>query len=139
MMFDVKCMMYIMKDMKSRVIILAMVAAFSLPAIAQLSSDPFAATAPTTTFQSTSALVGAGSDYSSNPTIGDDGTAAQPNTAPQSRTLRPRRNDDDEWGKDNIETPEDNPIGDALLPLMLLLLGYMGYHFVVKSNKKVTE
>ena len=109
----------------------------SMPAIAQLSSDPFAATAPTTTFQSTSALVGSGSDYSSNPTIGDDGTATQPNTAPQSRTLRPRRND--EWDDDNIETPEDNPIGDALLPLMLLLLGYMGYHFVVKSNKKVTE
>ena len=127
-----------MKDMKYRVIILAMVAAFSLPAIAQFgNTDPFAATAPTTTFQSTSALVGSGSDYSSNPTIGDDGTAAQPNTAPQSRTLRPRRND--EWDDDNIETPEDNPIGDALLPLMLLLLGYMGYHFVVKSNKKVTE
>ena len=100
-----------------------MVAAFSLPAIAQLSSDPFAATAPTTTFQSTSALVGSGSDYSSNPTIGDDGTAAQPNTAPQSRTLRPRRND--EWDDDNIETPEDNPIGDALLPLMLLAVGYI--------------
>ena len=116
-------MIYILKDMKYRVLILAMVAAFSLPAIAQLSSDPFAATAPTTTFQSTSALVGSGSDYSSNPTIGDDGTAAQPNTAPQSRTLRPRRND--EWDDDNIETPEDNPIGDALLPLMLLAVGYI--------------
>ena len=117
-------MMYIKKDMKYRVIILAMVAAFSLPAIAQLgNTDSFAATAPTTTFQSTSALVGSGSDYSSNPTIGDDGTATQPNTAPQSRTLRPRRND--EWDDDNIETPEDNPIGDALLPLMLLAVGYI--------------
>ena len=124
-----------MKDMKYRVIILAMVAAFSLPAIAQLSSDPFAATAPTTTFQSTSALVGSGSDYSSNPTIGDDGTAAQPNAeaaqAPMARKISGRNN--------LIENPEDDPIGDALLPLMLLLLGYMGYHFVVKSNKKVTE
>ena len=112
-----------------------MVAAFSLPAIAQLSSDPFAATAPTTTFQSTSALVGSGSDYSSNPTIGDDGTAAQPNAeaaqAPMARKISGRNN--------LIENPEDDPIGDALLPLMLLLLGYMGYHFVVKSNKKVTE
>ena len=113
-----------MKDMKYRVIILAMVAAFSLPAIAQFgNTDPFAATAPTTTFQSTSALAGSGSDYSSNPTIGDDGTATQPNTASQSRTLRPRRND--EWDDDNIETPEDNPIGDALLPLMLLAVGYI--------------
>jgi hypothetical protein len=108
----------------------------SMPAIAQLSSDPFAATAPTTTFQSTSALVGAGSDYSSNPTIGDDGTAAQPNAeaaqaAPMARKISGRHN--------LIENPGDNPIGDALLPLMLLLLGYMGYHFVVKSNKKVTE
>ncbi len=125
-----------MKDMKYRVIILAMVAAFSLPAIAQFgNTDPFAATAPTTTFQSTSALVGSGSDYSSNPTIGEDGTAAQPNAGPKVRTISVRRND----------TPDDEddegllPIGDALLPLMLLLLGYMGYHFVVKSNKKVTE
>ncbi len=110
-----------MKDMKYRVIILAMVAAFSLPAIAQLSSDPFAATAPTTTFQSTSALAGSGSDYSSNPTIGDDGTAAQPNAeaaqAPMARKISGRHN--------LIETPEDNPIGDALLPLMLLAVGYM--------------
>ena len=128
-----------MKDMKYRVIILAMVAAFSLPAIAQLSSDPFAATAPTTTFQSTSALVGAGSDYSSNPTIGDDGTAAQPSATP--RRIGVRRNDDEDPGVPT--TPGEGevwqPIGDALLPLMLLLLGYMGYHFVVKSNKKVTE
>ena len=130
-------MMYNMKNMRYRIIVLAMVAAFSLPAIAQFgNTDPFAATAPTTTFQSTSALAGSGSDYSSNPTIGDDGTAAQPNAeaaqaAPMARKISGRHN--------LIENPGDNPIGDALLPLMLLLLGYMGYHFVVKSNKKVTE
>ena len=129
-----------MKDMKSIKVIgyglwVMGVLLVSMPAIAQLSNDPFAATAPTTTFQSTSALVGSGSDYSSNPTIGDDGTAAQPNAeaaqAPQARRISGRNN--------LIENPEDDPIGDALLPLMLLLLGYMGYHFVVKSNKKVTE
>ena len=119
-MFDVKCMMYIIKDMKYRVIILAMVAALSLPAIAQLSSDPFAATAPTTTFQSTSALVGSGSDYSSNPTIGEDGTAAQPNAGPKVRTISGRRNDTPDDGDDEGLLP----IGDALLPLMLLAIGY---------------
>ena len=118
-----------MKDMKYRVIILAMVAAFSLPAIAQLSSDPFAATAPTTTFQSTSALVGSGSDYSSNPTIGEDGTAAQPNAGPKVRTISGRRNDTPDDGDDEGLLP----IGDALLPLMLLAVRYASARRRVKA------
>lgn len=124
-------MMYIMKEMKYRIIILAMAATFSLPAMAQFSNnDPFAATAPTTTFHSTSTLTGSGSEYSSNPTISDNGSATQPYAAP--RMIGARRNDgsiDPPGDDDDIE----NPIGDALLPLMLLAVGYAAARRKVKA------
>lgn len=123
-------MMYIMKEMKYRIIILAMAATFSLPAMAQFSNnDPFAATAPTTTFHSTSTLTGSGSEYSSNPTISDNGSATQPYAAP--RMIGVRRNDgiDPPGDDDDIE----NPIGDVLLPLMLLAVGYAAAKRRVKA------
>jgi hypothetical protein len=104
----------------------------SMPAIAQLSSDPFAATAPTTTFQSTSALVGSGSDYSSNPTIGDNGTATI-------RTIGVRRNENPGTpNEDEIEDEEKaewQPIGDAVWPLLLLALAYVG----VRARRRVVN
>lgn len=125
-------MMYIMKEMKYRIIILAMAATFSLPAMAQFSNnDPFAATAPTTTFHSTSTLTGSGSEYSSNPTISDNGSATQPYAAP--RMIGARRNDGIDPPDDEDEDYIENPIGDALLPLMLLAVGYAAARRRVKA------
>ena len=93
----------------------------SVPAMAQFGTqDMFNAQAPGATFQSTSTMMSSGSEYSSNPTIGDDGTASTPNAEePQqanARRIGVRHN--------LIEVPEDDPIGDVVLPLMLLAAVY---------------
>ena len=95
----------------------------SMPAMAQWGSDnQVGASAPSTTFQSTSSMTGSNSAYASNPSIGADGMAAAPNAALHSRSITNRRND--EWDDDNIETPDDNPIGGGVLPLLLLATAY---------------
>ena len=89
----------------------------SMPAMAQWGNDnQVGASAPSTTFQSTSSMTGSNSAYSSNPSIGDNGMA----TAPSHRSLGARRN------SDGIGTPDEddnddviNPIGDAILPLLM--------------------
>ena len=108
----------------------------SVPAMAQFSSNQYSefsnqTVAPSTTFQSTSSLSGSGSAYSSNPTIGDDGTAANPNAEePQqanARRIGVRHN--------LIEVPDDNPIGDVLLPLLALAIVY-GVKCIVYRHKR---
>jgi len=87
----------------------------SMPAMAQWGNDnQVGATAPSTSFQSTSSMSGSNSAYSSNPSIGDNGMASQPNAvqqAPSARGISGRHN--------LIENPDDNPIGDALWPLLM--------------------
>ena len=132
-------MMYIMKEMKSIKVIgyglwVMGMLLVSMPAMAQFSNnDPFAATAPTTTFHSTSTLTGSGSEYSSNPTISDNGSATQPYAAP--RMIGARRNDGGSIAPpdDEDEDYKENPIGDALLPLMLLAVGYAAARRRVKA------
>ena len=86
----------------------------SMPAMAQWGNDnQVGATAPSTTFQSTSSMSGSNSAYSSNPSIGDNGMASQPHAAPSSRSIS---------GPKRISNPDDdeiNPIGDAILPLLM--------------------
>lgn len=96
--------------------IVVMVAAVMLPAMAQFSQQqqPNALQ-----FQSTSTLQGSGSAYSSTPVLNEDGTANNPAAAP----VGPRR------APTPISTEEERkeaggglstPIGDAVLPLMLM-------------------
>lgn len=108
-----------MNVMKNRIVVMiVMVAALALPAMAQWGNDnQVGASAPSTTFQSTSSMTGSNSAYASNPSIGADGMAAAPNAASHSRSITNRRND--EWDDDNIETPDDNPIGGGVLPLLM--------------------
>ena len=121
--------------MKYRIIILAMVAALSLPAIAQWNNNDVMATAPTTTFQSTSTLGSSNSAYSSNPSFSSDGTATI-------RTIGARRNEGKDSGT-NPGTPDDDeqkeeewqPIGDAVWPLLLLALAYVG----VRARRRVVN
>ena len=104
----------------------------SVPAMAQFGTqDMFNAQAPGATFQSTSTMMSSGSEYSSNPTIGDDGTASTPNAdEPQqanARRIGVRHN--------LIEVPDDNPIGDVLLPLLALAIVY-GVKCIVYRHKR---
>ena len=105
-----------------RVMMITMVVAFALPAMAQSvfdSDDEMGYQ-----FQSTSTMTGSGSQYStSDPQINADGTAVVPGAAPQRRpVLRTETN------PINVREGDDgNPIGDAVLPLMLLAVGYALY------------
>ena len=107
----------------------------SAPTKAQFSNqDMFNAQAPSTTFQSTSTMMSSGSEYSSNPTIGDNGTAVAPSS--RIRTIGQRRNDvgDDE---DN-PNPDDigNPIGDVVLPLLALAMVYGVWCMVYRRKRR---
>ena len=84
------------------------------------------AEAPSAVFRSTGTLAGSGSAYSANPVLGEDGTATLggASSAPAKAPGGPRRivNPD---GDDEDDTENGTPIGDALLPLLLLACAYL--------------
>ncbi len=88
-------------------------------------------TVPTVNFQSTSTLTGSGSALSATPMLNADGTA----NTPAPTMSRPRRIEE------GIDTPPDddenpNPIGDAVLPLLLLALAYLSTRVLLKSRAR---
>ena len=122
-----------MIEMKKVIVISSLFLAVSFTAVAQIfgatqggEQKAFGATAPSATFQSTSSMSGSGSEYSSNPTLNADGTAAYQGEAnSSSKTNRqPRRAKKDESNPEI--TDGDNPIGDAVLPLLLMALAFCG-------------
>ena len=108
--------------------LISLLLALSFSATAQIigatqqeEQNAFGATAPGATFQSTSTMSGSGSTYSANPELNADGTATYEgaSNAPAKSPKRPggvRKND---W-----ENPLLQPIGDAVLPLMLMSLAF---------------
>ena len=117
-----------MIEMKKVIVISSLLLAISFTAVAQIfgatqggEQKAFGATAPSATFQSTSSMPGSGSEYSSNPTLNADGTAAYQGEANSSSktNYQPRRAKKGDESNPGI-TEEDNPIGDAVLPLMLM-------------------
>ena len=104
-----------------RVMMMTMVVAFALPAMAQTVFDSGVQMPESDyQFQSTSTMTGINSSYStSDPQLNADGTAVVPGAAPQRRpALRTNT------GTPGSGTNNKNPIGDAVLPLMLLAVGY---------------
>lgn len=123
-------------DMKRLMMILMAAALVALPTMAQsfggkrsVENDQQAAQNYITTqpFRSTSAMQGSGSVYSANPTVSADGSAYSPissdmpNRGIRKSTLPGEPDEKDD--KDNT------PIGDAVLPLMLMALAYLGVRF----------
>jgi hypothetical protein len=87
-------------------------------------------TVPSASFQSTSTMTASGSSYSSQPTIGSDGVATMGETYTSSQPAGgPRR----------IVTPGaggiQQPIGDALFPLLLFALAYGAW--ILTRRKKI--
>ena len=120
--------------MKRVILISSLLLAISFTAMAQIfgathgeERKAFGATAPSATFHSTSSMSGSGSAYSANPTLNADGTAAYQGASysPAHAPAHPgqiRRNPDvDENDPGNV------PLGDALLPLLLLAMVYAVY------------
>lgn len=140
-----KGMRYLLK-MTAVSVVIAMAAAFSLPAVAQ---NPYARDshsrmdAPSHVFQSTSTMSGSGSSYSASPMLNSNGTAAY-NGATYAPSRGPRRAkmDENPFGDQTIggaTNPNEpgTPIGDAVLPLMLLALAYAGYKVLARRKKSV--
>jgi len=111
-----------------------MMAALALPAMAQTWTNQ--TSAPTAAFHSTSTLSGSGSAYSATPMLNTDGTAAfsgadqsVPNYAPSG----PRR------VGPPIPTGDPTPLGDALIPLLVMALAFAGIICVRRRKAKKTS
>ena len=99
--------------------VMIMAAALSLPAMAGwINQEQQNATAQQSAFQSTSTMTPSGSSYSSNPELGEDGSACAP--ASQAPSRGPRKVGLMPGMPDPSETKDNTPIGDAVLPLMLM-------------------
>ncbi len=121
-----------MIEMKKVIVISSLLLAISFTAVAQIfgatqggEQKAFGATAPSATFQSTSSMSGSGSAYSSNPTLNADGTAAYLGEAnSSSKTNHQPRRAKKEDENNPVITDGDNPIGDAVLPLLFMSLAF---------------
>ena len=83
---------------------------------------------PTTSFsfRSTGTMLGSGSAYASTPMLNADGTAPAPYAAPSSpRRVRMEENDDDISMVTPGQSGSQAPIGDAVIPLLIMALIYM--------------
>ncbi len=122
--------------MKRVMMILMAAALVALPTMAQsfgskrsVENDQQAAQNYTTTepFRSTSAMQTSGSAYSPNPTLGADGTASYGDEGSPTRNIRKMKMEDPgNPGTPGNGTEGEQPIGDAVLPLMLMALAYLG-------------
>lgn len=102
-------------------------ALMALPAMAQTFGTK-QVEQPNAAFQSTSTMMGSGSQYSANPTLTTDGTAAYeaPNYSPAKAPGGPNR---------DISNPtKPQPLGDAVLPLLLMSLAFCGVLYMRKRK-----
>lgn len=128
--------------MKRLMMILMVAALVALPTMAQsfgskrsVENDQQAAQSYTTEpFRSTSAMQTSGSAYSPNPTLGADGTASYGDEGSPTRNIRKMKMEDTNPGTPG-STGEKFPLGDAVLPLMLMALAYMGMR-VFRARKR---
>ena len=106
--------------MKKIMMVIMAVALVALPIMAQSFGEQ---EQPKAQFQSTSVMQTSGSVYASQPAINEDGTAYNPSLAAQTQTQTPS-GPRKVAPKDGGET--DFPIGDAVLPLMLMAMAFCG-------------
>jgi len=136
--------------MKRLMMILMAAALVALPAIAQsfgskrsVENDQQVAQSYTTEpFRSTSAMQTSGSAYSANPTLEGNGTASYGGSVnPKNRGLRKADNNhdgyDDETGLPVTSGTggSQQPIGDAVLPLLLFACAYLGWSLFFRRRR----
>ena len=125
---------------KKIVIMMVGIALIVLPTAAQTFSNQ-KTEQPNVVFQSTSVMTGSGSQYSANPMLNDNGTASY-NGASYSPAKAPRKATMDE-GDDEITivTPENGgsqaPVGDAIIPLLLMVMAYTTIVFLRRKTTNV--
>ena len=125
----------IMKTMKNKIIVILMAAAFALPAMAQWHATDKrdrSTDSPSAVFQSTSTMQTSGSAYSSSPTLNADGTAEPAAATAPGRPGNP---------KTALPPPptegDPTPVGDAVLPMMLLAMAYAAYATLRRRRKQI--
>ena len=114
------------------------VALMALPALAQTFGTQ-QVEQPNAAFQSTSTMMGSGSTYSANPTLNNDGTATYNGAAASSG---PRRGKMETGGSGQLEDETiggdpngpGNPIGDAVLPLMLCAFAFCAITYLRRKK-----
>lgn len=110
----------------------------ALPTMAQTFGTKYAEK-PSVVFQSTSTMMGSGSTYSANPTLNTDGTAYYNGAAASGprrvkmdgTTPTPNPGDPESGEQDNTEP---GPVGDAVLPLLLMALAFCGVVYMRKRK-----
>ena len=109
--------------------VLGALVAYLVPSYAQSAQE----------WQSTSTMKGAGSAYSSQVTaVGATGVISTATTTESNSSSGPRRakKDEDDWADPpEVGEPGGSPIGDAVLPLMLMLGAY-GAYVVIRTRKR---
>jgi len=120
--------------MKKIMMIIMAAALVALPTMAQSFGEQ---EQPKAQFQSTSVMQTSGSSYASQPALNEDGTAYNPAASTPSG---PRKMvmDESTPGTPGIGTNEQ-PIGDAVLPLMLMALVFGGYIAIRRRMAKRVE
>ena len=108
--------------MKKIMMIIMAVALVALPTMAQSFGDQ---EQPKAQFQSTSTMKTSGSVYASQPAINADGTAYNPSLAATPTQSGPRKSKENP-NDPGSTTDEGSPIGDAVLPLMLMAIAFCG-------------
>ena len=129
-----------MKDMIKKIVIMMVgIALIVLPTAAQTFSNQ-KTEQPNVVFQSTSVMTSSGSQYSANPMLGEDGTASY-NGASYAPAKAPRKATMDGDDDITIVTPGQGgsqaPVGDAIIPLLLMVMAYTTIVFLRRKTTNV--
>ena len=89
---------------------------------------------PTAVFQSTSTLAGSGSAYSATPMLAEDGTATYEGAGGSRRTPSTPGTP---YTPGQGEEENQFPIGDALIPLLLMVMAYATYLLLRRRKRSV--
>ena len=126
-----------MIEMKKVIVISSLLLAISFTAVAQVAGatqggeqKAFGASAPSATFQSTSSMPGSGSSYSATPSLNADGTVAYEGgsyTSAKAPLIGGPR-------KSTPNPPDPTPLGDAVLPLLLMALAFCGITYLRRKK-----
>lgn len=108
----------------------------ALPTMAQTFGTKYAEK-PSVVFQSTSTMMGSGSTYSANPTLNTDGTATYNGASASAPSASgPRHMKMDGFGDDQDNPDDPQPLGDAVLPLLLMALAFCGYLYLRRKRSE---
>lgn len=109
-----------MKDMK-KILFVLLAALVALPTMAQNFKEQ-----DQQVFRSTSTLTPSGSQYSAQPMLNEDGTAYNPAASSGPRRAKAEETPSTPTTPDVTDPEKITPVGDAVLPLMLMALAFCG-------------